>query len=129
MKDHNEVSDGRGNVRGTYSLFEADGSRRVVEYTADDVHGFRAEVKRIEPLDHDRKLVVPTAERKSYDKAVVATAARHESSFKMAVPGRVVPFHPAPVHDKHADDESVDSNDDDDDDDDHRPAEKDSSQH
>ncbi|XP_025191937.1 cuticle protein 19.8-like [Melanaphis sacchari] len=48
-KSQNEVGDGHGSVKGTYSLVEADGSTRVVEYTADDVHGFRAEVKRIEP--------------------------------------------------------------------------------
>lgn len=49
VKDQNEVSDGHGNVKGTYSLIEADGAKRVVEYTADDAHGFRALVKRIEP--------------------------------------------------------------------------------
>lgn len=48
-KSHNEVSDGHGTVKGTYSLVEPDGSIRVVEYTADDVHGFRAEVKKIQP--------------------------------------------------------------------------------
>ncbi|XP_025423767.1 larval cuticle protein A2B-like [Sipha flava] len=50
VKSQNEVSDGRGTVRGTYSLLEADGSTRVVEYTADDEHGYRAEVKKIQPL-------------------------------------------------------------------------------
>lgn len=49
VKSHNEVSDEHGTVKGTYSLVEPDGAIRVVEYTADDVHGFRAEVKRIEP--------------------------------------------------------------------------------
>ncbi|XP_025423655.1 cuticle protein 7-like [Sipha flava] len=49
VKSQNEVSDGRGTVRGTYSLLEADGSTRVVEYTADDEHGYRAEVKKIQP--------------------------------------------------------------------------------
>ncbi|NP_001155448.2 cuticular protein 60 precursor [Acyrthosiphon pisum] len=49
-KSQNEVGDGHGSVRGTYSLVEPDGSTRVVEYTADDEHGFRAEVKRIEPV-------------------------------------------------------------------------------
>lgn len=48
-KSHNEVSDGYGTVKGTYSLVEPDGSIRVVEYTADDVHGFKAEVKKIQP--------------------------------------------------------------------------------
>uniref|UniRef100_A0A2H8TS49 Cuticle protein 8 n=3 Tax=Melanaphis sacchari TaxID=742174 RepID=A0A2H8TS49_9HEMI len=50
-KNHNEVSDGHGTVKGTYSLVEPDGSTRVVEYTADDVHGFNAVVKKIQ-LQH-----------------------------------------------------------------------------
>lgn len=54
-KSQNEVGDGHGSVKGSYSLVEADGSTRVVEYTADDVHGFRAEVKRIEPLVKHRQ--------------------------------------------------------------------------
>lgn len=49
VKSQNEVSDGRGTIRGTYSLVEPDGSTRVVEYSADDEHGFNAEVKRIGP--------------------------------------------------------------------------------
>lgn len=49
VKSQNEVSDGHGSVKGTYSLVEPDGATRVVEYTADAVHGFNAQVKRIEP--------------------------------------------------------------------------------
>lgn len=56
VKDQNEVGDGHGNVKGTYSLIEADGAKRVVEYTADDAHGFRAQVKRIEPVGAGRKV-------------------------------------------------------------------------
>lgn len=48
VKNHNEYSDGHGTVKGIYSLIEPDGSARVVEYTADDVHGFVAKVKKIE---------------------------------------------------------------------------------
>ncbi|CAH1391264.1 unnamed protein product [Nezara viridula] len=33
-------------VQGSYSLTEADGSIRTVQYTADPVHGFNAEVHR-----------------------------------------------------------------------------------
>jgi len=36
-KSHNEVSDGHGTVKGTYSLVKPDSSTRVVEYTAGDV--------------------------------------------------------------------------------------------
>ena len=35
-----------GAVKGQYSLIDSDGYRRVVEYTADDHHGFQATVKR-----------------------------------------------------------------------------------
>uniref|UniRef100_A0A2S2NBV4 Cuticle protein 8 n=1 Tax=Schizaphis graminum TaxID=13262 RepID=A0A2S2NBV4_SCHGA len=55
-KSQNEVGDGHGSVKGSYSLVEADGSTRVVEYTADDVHGFRAVVKRIEAPAHRQHL-------------------------------------------------------------------------
>jgi len=59
VKDHNtgdiksqkEVRDG-GVVKGQYSLVEPDGSIRVVDYKADDVHGFQAQVKKIGPTVH-----------------------------------------------------------------------------
>lgn len=38
-------------VQGRYSLVEPDGTRRVVDYTADPVNGFNAVVSR-EPLGH-----------------------------------------------------------------------------
>ncbi|CAO1350867.1 unnamed protein product [Diamesa tonsa] len=34
-----------GVITGQYSLIDADGFRRIVDYTADDVHGFNAEVR------------------------------------------------------------------------------------
>lgn len=53
IKSQNEVSDGHGNVKGSYSLVEPDGSTRVVEYTADHEHGFNAVVKKIPaPVAH-----------------------------------------------------------------------------
>lgn len=45
IKRQQETRDGDV-VRGFYSLYDADGSHRVVEYTADDVHGFNAVVRR-----------------------------------------------------------------------------------
>lgn len=51
IKSQHEASDGHGNVKGSYSLVESDGSIRVVEYTADHEHGFNAVVKKI-PADH-----------------------------------------------------------------------------
>ena len=35
-----------GAVKGQYSLIDSDGYKRIVEYTADDHHGFQATVKR-----------------------------------------------------------------------------------
>nr|QGN67024.1 cuticular protein CP3 [Galeruca daurica] len=47
-KNQHEVRDGDV-VQGSYSLTDADGYRRTVEYTADPIHGFNAVVHR-EPL-------------------------------------------------------------------------------
>lgn len=43
-----EQGDGNGAVTGSYSLAEADGRQRIVEYVA-DAAGFRATVKTNEP--------------------------------------------------------------------------------
>ncbi|CAO1352110.1 unnamed protein product [Diamesa hyperborea] len=48
IKRQSETSD-NGSVKGQYSLVDADGYHRIVDYTADDVHGFQATVRR-EPL-------------------------------------------------------------------------------
>lgn len=50
------------NVKGFYTLIDADGFRRVVEYTADDHNGFNAVVRR-EPLEGHKviKAVAPVA--------------------------------------------------------------------
>ncbi|XP_011862090.1 PREDICTED: larval cuticle protein A2B-like isoform X2 [Vollenhovia emeryi] len=45
-------------VSGSYSLVEADGTRRIVEYTADPVNGFNAVVRR-EPLAVVKPVVAP----------------------------------------------------------------------
>ncbi|XP_011497705.1 PREDICTED: larval cuticle protein A2B-like [Ceratosolen solmsi marchali] len=44
-KSQQETRDGDV-VQGSYSLIEADGTRRIVEYTADPVNGFNAVVHR-----------------------------------------------------------------------------------
>lgn len=48
-KDQEEVRDGDV-VKGRYSLIEADGSRRTVNYYADDVNGFNAVVQKDIPV-------------------------------------------------------------------------------
>ena len=40
-----------GAIHGSYQLNDADGFLRIVDYTADDVNGFQANVRR-EPLQH-----------------------------------------------------------------------------
>lgn len=45
IKDQQETRDGDV-VKGQYSLLEADGTRRIVDYTADSIHGFNAVVRR-----------------------------------------------------------------------------------
>ncbi|EDW81784.1 uncharacterized protein Dwil_GK10832 [Drosophila willistoni] len=47
-------------VRGEYSLIDADGYKRTVQYTADPINGFNAVVNR-EPLAHYVKTVAPVA--------------------------------------------------------------------
>ncbi|XP_044728740.1 fibroin heavy chain-like [Chrysoperla carnea] len=51
VKSQSEVRDGDV-VKGQYSLVEPDGSVRVVDYTADDHHGFNAVVKKVGPTVH-----------------------------------------------------------------------------
>ena len=48
FKSQSERSD-NGAVKGSYQLNDADGFLRIVDYSADDVHGFQATVRR-EPL-------------------------------------------------------------------------------
>ena len=57
IKDQTESRDGDA-VKGEYSLIDADGYKRTVTYTADDVHGFQAVVHR-EPLV--KKVIVKEA--------------------------------------------------------------------
>jgi hypothetical protein len=48
-----------GAISGYYTLIDADGYKRIVHYTADDEHGFNAEVRR-EPVEGNK--VVKTVE-------------------------------------------------------------------
>ncbi|XP_019868551.2 larval cuticle protein A2B [Aethina tumida] len=50
IKEQKEIRDGDV-VKGSYSLVEPDGSKRIVDYTADPVNGFNALVRK-EPLAH-----------------------------------------------------------------------------
>ncbi|XP_057341919.1 larval cuticle protein A2B-like [Microplitis mediator] len=52
-------------VEGSYSLVEADGTRRVVHYTADDVNGFNAVVEK-QPATVAVKTVAPVVHAPAY---------------------------------------------------------------
>jgi hypothetical protein len=54
IKEQHESAN-NGVISGYYTLMDSDGYKRVVHYTADDVHGFNAEVRR-EPV-HEHKIV------------------------------------------------------------------------
>lgn len=43
-------------VKGAYSLIEPDGTKRIVEYTADPHHGFQAVVKKIGHAHHTQHI-------------------------------------------------------------------------
>ncbi|XP_057341909.1 larval cuticle protein A3A-like [Microplitis mediator] len=59
FKNQYETRDGDV-VQGSYSLLESDGTRRTVDYTADDVNGFNAVVRK-EPAHVAVKAVAPAA--------------------------------------------------------------------
>ncbi|XP_037824780.1 cuticle protein 21-like [Lucilia sericata] len=48
-------------VRGSYSLIEADGSRRIVNYYADDINGFNAVVSKDVPVAAAPVVAAPAA--------------------------------------------------------------------
>lgn len=58
-KNQQETRDGDV-VHGSYSLLEADGTRRIVEYVADPVNGFNAVVHR-QPAAVVAKVAAPVA--------------------------------------------------------------------
>ncbi|CAK1589816.1 unnamed protein product [Parnassius mnemosyne] len=53
-KEHWETRDG-DKVKGTYTLVETDGTKRVVEYEADDKNGFNAVVHKIGTPKHQEE--------------------------------------------------------------------------
>lgn len=87
IKSQHEVRDG-DNVHGSYSLLDADGHHRVVEYTADEHNGFNAVVRR-EPSGH--KIVQPVA------KVVAAPIAHYSHEPQQAHYAQSPVYHAAPV--------------------------------
>ncbi|XP_058057454.1 larval cuticle protein A2B-like [Anopheles bellator] len=90
-------------VKGQYTLIDADGYRRVVDYTADEHNGFNAVVRR-EPLAHHQlvKTVVPVAKVAAvpvahYVAAPVAKVALPVAKYAVPVAKVVAPAHVATV--------------------------------
>ncbi|KMQ91889.1 larval cuticle protein a3a [Lasius niger] len=91
-KSQQETRDG-DLVQGSYSLLEADGTRRIVDYTADSINGFNAVVRK-EPATVAVKAVAPVA----YAAAPVAKIAAplaHAAPLAYATP--VAKFAAAPA--------------------------------
>ncbi|XP_067626102.1 mediator of RNA polymerase II transcription subunit 15 [Eurosta solidaginis] len=63
-------------VQGQYSLIEPDGTRRVVEYTADDINGFNAVVSK-QPLDERTRTSASTSSSSSA--SATASSSRYNS--------------------------------------------------
>ena len=67
-------------VRGRYSVVDADGALRVVEYTADNAHGFNAVVSRTP--GHAKPYVPPVQQR--------AAVVQHHVDIPVPVDHRIV---------------------------------------
>ncbi|KAH0545801.1 Cuticle protein [Cotesia glomerata] len=79
-------------VEGSYSLVEADGTRRVVHYTADDVNGFNAVVEK-QPAAVAVKAVAPVVHAAPV--AYKAAPVYHSAPVYQAAP---VAYKAAPVY-------------------------------
>ncbi|CAG9830361.1 unnamed protein product [Diabrotica balteata] len=86
-------------VEGQYSLDEPDGTRRIVDYTADDVNGFQAVVRKtpqvkaaiVTPAVQVKTVAVPVSEVSSSGDSVITNAALPVVDAKVAnVAGPVV---------------------------------------
>ncbi|XP_050056756.1 cuticle protein 7-like isoform X5 [Aphis gossypii] len=88
VKSQSEYSDGNGYVKGSYSLLEADGSTRTVEYTADDYNGFNAVVK------NEGGYKAPAYSAPAYKPAYSAPA--YKPAY--AAPAYAAPAYPAPAY-------------------------------
>ncbi|XP_017059626.1 extensin isoform X2 [Drosophila ficusphila] len=81
-------------VQGAYSLIEADGTRRIVEYTADPVHGFNAVVRRegavVKAVAPVAKVLAPIAYSPPAFEISTSYQSNHQQSY--------VPPHPSQPH-------------------------------
>jgi len=95
VKSQSEYSDGNGYVKGSYSLLEADGSTRTVEYTADDYNGFNAVVK------NEGGYKAPAYSAPAYKPAAYAAPAYKPAAYAApaySAPAYAAPAYPAPAY-------------------------------
>jgi hypothetical protein len=78
-------------VQGSYSLLEADGTRRIVEYTADPQNGFNAVVHK-EPAAVAVKAVAPVVAKVHAAPAIAAYAAAPAAPVAYAAPAAPVAY-------------------------------------
>ncbi|KAL7297805.1 hypothetical protein TKK_0008838 [Trichogramma kaykai] len=84
-------------VRGSYSLLEADGTRRIVEYTADDHNGFNAVVRKEGTPLIAQAQVAPVAKLATYAQPALAlrSFAPAPLAYSHAAPLAIKSFAPA----------------------------------
>lgn len=70
VKSQHEKAD-NGVIKGSYQLNDADGFLRIVDYTADDVNGFQANVRR-EPLHQQQTIIKKIVQPATIIKKVIA---------------------------------------------------------
>ena len=82
-------------VTGQYSLVEADGTRRIVDYTADDVNGFNAVVRKegavkvVAPIAPVAKIISPYGypAAAAYHAPIAAAYSPYHAPIAAAYPG------------------------------------------
>ncbi|CAH2067452.1 unnamed protein product, partial [Iphiclides podalirius] len=74
-----------GTVKGQYSLLDADGTKRIVDYTADDVNGFNAVVRK-EPAAVVAKVAPAVVSAPAVSPAYVARSVVTPSVYSIGSP-------------------------------------------
>ncbi|XP_034934146.1 cuticle protein 21-like [Chelonus insularis] len=95
FKNQHETRDGDV-VQGSYSLVDPDGTRRTVDYTADDINGFNAVVRK-EPATVAVKAVAPVAVAKVAAPVAYAAPSVHVAKFAAPLVHAPVAY-AAPAH-------------------------------
>jgi hypothetical protein len=94
IKQQHEVAK-EGSISGQYSLIDADGYRRIVDYTADDHHGFQANVRR-EPVEGHK--IIKTVQPAIAVQKVIAQPAIAVQKYVAPAPQYSAPQYSAPQY-------------------------------